>query len=143
MNRTILVTNKGEDYTFEIPFENADLTLFVQEKDQKMVANATIIVNGKTTGVTDDHGVYRTKVKFNTLYNITATKDTYKPVSVQKLFTQENATVSVTLIMEKGLDWGFIILIAIGAICVLVVFAVIRKRGSRTQRHSNVKKDEI
>jgi hypothetical protein len=142
-NRTILVTNKGEDYTFEIPFENADLSLFVQEKDQKMVANAPIIINDKTLGVTDDHGLYRTKVKFNTLYNITATKDTYKPVSVQKLFTQGNATVSETLIMEKSLDWGFIILIAIGVICVLVVFAVIRKRGDRTQRHSNVKKDEI
>ena len=37
---------KAEDYIFEIPFENADLTLFVQEKDQKMVPNATIIING-------------------------------------------------------------------------------------------------
>ena len=135
VNRTILVINKGEDYTFEIPFENADLTLFVQEKDQKMVPNATILINGNTMGVTDDHGQYRTKVKFNTLYNITAIKDTYQPVSVQKQFAQGNATASVTLIMEKSLDWGLIAMIVIGILGILIVFGVIRKWGSRKRRH--------
>ncbi len=67
-------------------------------------------------GVTDDHGQYRTKVKFNTLYNITAIKDAYQPVSVQKQFAQGNATASVTLIMEKNLDWGIITIIVIGAL---------------------------
>jgi hypothetical protein len=141
VNRTILVSNKGEDYTFEIPFENADLTLFVQEKDQKMVPNATILINGNTMGVTDDHGLYRTKVKFNTLYNITAIKDAYQPVSVQKQFTQGNTTASVTLIMEKSLDWGLITMIVIGALGVLIVFGVIRKWGGRKRRHSMRKND--
>jgi len=131
VNRTIVVTNKDEDYIFEIPFENADLTLFVQEKDQKMVPNATIIINGITSGVTDDHGQYRTKVRFNTLYNITVIKDTYQPVSVQKQFAQGNATASVTLIMEKSLDWGIIIMIVIGVLGVLIVFGVIRMWSGR------------
>jgi hypothetical protein len=141
VNRTILVTNKGEDYTFEIPFETADLTLFVQEKDQKMVPNATILINGNTMGVTDDHGLYRTKVKFNTLYNITAIKDAYQPVSVQKQFAQGNATASVTLMMEKSLDWGLITMIVIGVLGVLIVFGVIRKWGGRKRRHSMRKND--
>jgi hypothetical protein len=136
VNRTILVTNKGEDYTFEIPFETTDLTLFVQEKDQKMVPNATILINGNTMGVTDDHGLYRTKVKFNTLYNITAIKDAYQPVSVQKQFAQGNATASVTLMMEKSLDWGLITMIVIGVLGVLIVFGVIRKWGRRKPQHS-------
>ena len=135
VNRTILVINNGEDYTFEIPFENADLTLFVQEKDQKMVPNATILINGNTMGATDDHGQYRTKVKFNTFYNITAIKDTYQPVSVQKQFAQGNATASATLIMEKSLDWGLIAMIVIGVSGILIVFGVIRKWGSRKRRH--------
>jgi hypothetical protein len=141
VNRTILIINKGEDYTFEIPFENADLTLFVQEKDQKMVPNTTIIINGNTMGVTDDHGLYRTKVKFNTLYNITAIKDTYQPVSVQKQFAAGNATASVTLIIEKSLDWGFIIMIVIGVLGVLIVFGVIRKWGGRKRRHGMRRND--
>jgi hypothetical protein len=141
VNRTILITNKGEDYTFEIPFESADLTLFVQEKDQKIVPNATILINGNTMGVTDEHGLYRTKVKFNTPYNITAIKDTYQPVSVQKQFAQGNATASVTLIMEKSLDWGLITMIVIGALGVLIAFGVIRKWGGRKPQHSMKKND--
>ena len=142
VNRTIFVINKAEDYTFEIPLENADLTLFVQEKDQKMVPNATILINGNSIGVTDDHGQYKTKVKFNTLYNISAIKDTYRPVSVQKQFAQGNATISVTLIMEKSLDWGLITMIVIGVSGILIVFGVIRKWGSRKRRHS-MRKNEI
>jgi len=141
MNRTILIINKGEDFTFEIPVENADLTIFVQEKDQKIVPDATILMNGNTMGVTDEHGLFRTKVKFNTLYNITAIKDTYQPVSVQKEFAQGNATPSVTLVMEKNLDWGIITIIGIGALGILIAFGIIRKWGGRKPQRSMKKND--
>ncbi|MDD1695916.1 MAG: PEGA domain-containing protein, partial [Methanoregula sp.] len=42
-NRTITITNQSEDFTFEMPFENADLTIFVLENDQKIVPDAIII----------------------------------------------------------------------------------------------------
>ena len=136
VNRTIVVSSKDEDYIFEIPFENADLTVFVQEKDQKIVPNATIIINGIASGLTDDHGQYKTRVRFNTLYNITAIKDTYQPVSVRQQFSQGNATASVTLIMEKSLDWGFITIIVIGVLGVLLAFGIIRMWRSRKRQHS-------
>ena len=142
VNRTIVVANKDEDYIFEIPFEAADLTFFVQEKDRKMVPDATIIINDNTLGVTDDHGQYRTRVRFNTLYNITAVKDTYQPVSVRQQFSQGNTTPSVTLIMEKSLDWGLITLIGIGVISVLIVFGVIRMWGGRKRPHK-VKRNDL
>lgn len=141
LNRTILITNRSEDFTFEIPFENADLTLFVQERDQKIVSNATILINGNAMGVTDDHGLFRTKVKFNTPYNITAIKNAYQPVSVQKQFAQGNATASVTLIMEKSLDLGIVAIIVIGALGVLIAFGAIRKWGGRKPQHSSKKND--
>jgi hypothetical protein len=142
VNRTIAVITKSEDYTFELPYENADLTLFVQEKDQKIIPDATIIINGNATGITDDHGLFRTKVRYNTPYNITAIKDTYQPVSVQERFTQGNATVSVTLIMEKSLDWGIIAIVVIGVLGVLIAFGAIRKRGGRKPQQS-IKKNEL
>ena len=141
MNRTILIINKGEDFTFEIPVENADLTIFVQEKDQKIVPDATILMNGNTMGVTDEHGLFRTKVKINTLYNITAIKETYQPVSVQEQFAQGNATASVTLVMEKNLDWGIITIIGIGALGILIAFGIIRKWGGRKPQRSMKKND--
>jgi hypothetical protein len=142
MNRTILITNKGEDFTFEIPLETADLTLFVLEKDQKIVQNATILMNGNIMGVTDDYGLFRTKVKFNTLYNITAVKDTYQPVSVQKQFAQGNATASLTLIMEKSLDWGIITIIVFGALGVLIAFGLIRMWRGR-KRQPSVRRNDL
>jgi hypothetical protein len=135
LNRTILVTNPNEEYSFELSYENADLTIFVQDKDQKMVPNATIILNGQVLGATDDHGHYKGKVKFNTPYNITASKESYQPVVVQKQFAQENTSFSVTLLMEKSLDWGLIAIIVIGAISVLVLFAALRIWGGRKRRH--------
>jgi hypothetical protein len=135
LNRTILVTNPNEEYSFDLSFENADLTLFVQDKDQKMVPNATIILNGQVLGATDNHGQYKAKVKFNTPYNITASKDSYQPVAVQKQFAQGNATFSVTLVMEKSLDWALIALIVFGVISILVLFAALRIWGGRKRRH--------
>jgi len=141
-NRTILITKPNEEYPFELSLENADLTLFVQEKDQKIVQNATILLNGQIMGVTDDHGQFKTKARFNTPYNITATKDSYQPSTVQKQFAQDNATVSVTLILEKSPDWGLMSLIVIGALSVLVLFAAIRLWGGRKRRHV-VRRNEI
>jgi hypothetical protein len=135
LNRTILVTNPNEEYSYELSFENADLTLFVQDKDQKMIPNATIILNGQMVGGTDDHGQYKAKVKFNTPYNITASKDSYQPATVQKQFAQGNTSFSVTLIMEKSLDWGLFAIIVIGAISVLVLFAALRIWGGKKRRH--------
>lgn len=142
VNRTILLNRSGEDYSFELPFEHADLTIFVLEKDQKIVQNATIMINGNVVGTTDDHGQYMTSVRFNTLYNITAVKDTFQPSFVQKQVAQGNATASVTIIMEKSLDWGFITLIVVGALGILVLFGVTRMRGGK-KRRLVVRKNEI
>lgn len=129
------VTTQAQDYVFVLPFQSADLTLFVQDNDQKLVSNATITINGQQAGVTDDHGQYVTKVQLNTLYNITSTKDGYQPASVQEQVIQGNSTSSVTLTMEKSLDWGLITLIGIGAVGVLILFAAIRTFGRGKRRH--------
>ncbi len=142
LNRTILVTNSGEEFSFEMPFETANLTVFVEENDQKILTDVTIFINGQASGFTDDQGQYTTRVKFNTLYNITATKDTYQKVSVQKQFAQGNATPSLTLIMEKNPDWGFITLIIIGIVGILVLFGIMRMFGGRKRRHVT-RKNEI
>ena len=135
VSRPIQVSNSTEDYTFEMAFENADLTLFVQDNEQKIVPNASISFNGNVLGVTDDHGQYTTKLKFNNLYNISASKDGYQSASIQKQVISGNATANATITMQKSLDWGLITIIAAGIIGVLVLFAVIRMMGHRKRRH--------
>jgi hypothetical protein len=135
VSRPIQVSNPNVDYTFEMTFENAELTLFVQDNEQKVVSNASISINGNYLGVTDNHGQYNTKLKFNTLYNITASKDGYQSTSIQKQIIQGNVSVTATMTLEKSLDWGLITIIVAGIIGVLVLFAVIRLLGHRKRRH--------
>jgi hypothetical protein len=142
LSRTILVTNQPEDYTFDLPFENAALSVFVQDKDLKNIPNATVSVNGQEAGVTNERGELVTKVKFNTPLNISVSKEGYGSVAVQNEVIQGNATSSVTLKMEKNLDWGLITMIGAGAIIVVILFGAIRMFGGRKHRHI-IRRDEI
>ena len=135
VSRQIDVLNQSQDYDFEMQFESAVLTLFVQESDQKVIPNATIIVNGQTLGTTDDHGQYVTKVTLGSLNNITSTKDGYQSATIQEQVIPGNATASATLTMQRTLDWGLVTLIGLGAVGVLILFAAIRMFGRRKRRH--------
>jgi len=143
VNRPIQVSSANEDYSFEMTFENADLSLFVKDNEQKIVQNASISINGKVLGVTDDRGQYNTKLKFNIPYNITASKDGYQPASIQKQVVSGNATATATITMEKSLDWGLITIIAAGVVGVLVLFAVIRMIGHQRKRRHTLRRNDI
>jgi Carboxypeptidase regulatory-like domain len=134
-SRAISVAGQGQDYSFTLPLENAAMTISVQDKDQKIVPNATIVIDGAQAGVTDDTGQLIARIKFNTPVNITVTKDGYQPVSVQKEVIQGNSTGSVTIMLDRNLDWGLIGMIALGVIGVLILFAAIRMFGRRKRRH--------
>ncbi|MHB8164849.1 MAG: carboxypeptidase regulatory-like domain-containing protein [Methanoregula sp.] len=141
VSRPIQVSNSNEDYTFQMALENADFTLHVQDNDKKIVPDASISINGNVLGVTDVHGQYNTRLKFNAFYNITASKEGYQPVSIQKQVIQGNTTATETITLEKNLDWGLITIIVAGIFGVLVLFAVIRMLGHRKRRHTMRRND--
>jgi len=143
VSRPIQVSNPNEEYTFEMTFENADLSLFVKDNEQKIVQNASISINGNVLGVTDALGQFNTKLKFNTPYNIIASKEGYQPASIQKQVVSGNATATANLTMEKNLDWGLITIIAAGVVGVLVLFAVIRMLGHQRKRRHVIRRNEI
>jgi len=135
VSKAITVVDQGKDYTFALPYESAALSIFVQDKDQKVVPNASISLNGNTAGRTDDNGQYTTRVKFNSVYNITASKDGYQPASVKKQVIQGNATDTANLVIEKNLDFGLILTVILAAVLVLVLFLIIRRIGHKRRRH--------
>jgi len=141
-SRALVVSNKSEDYTFSLTFENADLTIYVQDKDLKNIPNASIALDGTVSGKTDDHGQFVTKVKFNQIYNITASHDGYQTASVQKQVIQGNATSSVNISLEKTMDLGFIGIIVILVIIILLLFAAFRI-FKRKPGHHIMRKNEI
>jgi hypothetical protein len=142
VQKQINVTKQGDEFTLELPFETVDLKVYVQDKDKKVVPETTILMNNDKIGVTDDHGQIITKVKLNSVYNVTAVKDGYQGVSVQKEIRQGEATPTLTLTLEKNLDWGFIGLVVAGALGVLLIFGIIRIGRSKT-RHHIIRRNEI
>lgn len=141
-NKRINVTKQGDDFVVELPYEQADLTVYVRDKDQKVIPGATIELNSRPLGTTNENGQIVTRLKFNTLYNISGSKEGYQPVSTQKEIILGNSSGSATLTMEKNLDWGFILLIIVGALAVLLVFAIIRRMNRKPRRHV-IRRNEI
>ena len=142
VQKQINVTKQGDEFTIELPFETVELDVFVQDKDKKVVPETTILINNDKIGVTDDHGQIIINAKLNSVYNITAVKDGYQGVSVQKEIIQSNATPTLTITLEKNLDWGFIGLVVAGALGVLLIFGIIRI-GRSKKRHHIIRRNEI
>jgi hypothetical protein len=142
IQKTIDVMKQGDEFTIVLPFEMVDLTVYVQDKEQKVVPDVTILINNDKRGVTDTHGQISTTVKVNTMQNITAIKEGYQTASVQKEFKQDNMTPALSITLEKNLDWGFIGLVVAGALGVLLVFALIRM-GRSQKRHHILRRNEI
>jgi hypothetical protein len=141
-SRTILVSGQPEDHTFDLAFENAALSVFVQDKEQKVIQNATVTINGADAGVTDERGQLVTKVKFNTPLNITVIKEGYGTASVQQEVLQGNATASVNVTLEKNLDLGLLTMIGAGVVIIIILFAAMKMLGGRKHRHI-LRRDEI
>ena len=137
------VTKAGNDIPIEMSFETVGLTIYVQDKEQKNVPNASIIVNGATIGISDPHGEITTTLIYNIPYNITATKDGYLPTFVQKQVPMGNTSPTLTITLEKSTDWNLITLVGIGVIIVLALFAMIRILGRRNRRRVVIKKNEL
>jgi hypothetical protein len=142
VKKQITVTKQGDIFTVDLPYEQTDLTVFTQDKEQKVVPGVKIFLNGDTIGSTNENGQVVAKVKYNTLYNITASKEGYQPATVEKEVIIGNSSGSATLSLEKNVDWGFVTLIIIGAVGVIILFALIRHVGRRSRRHI-IRRDEI
>jgi len=142
VSRTIVVSEVPQDHTFDLAFESAQLSVFVQDKEQKVIPNASVSINGAETGLTDNRGQLVTTVKFNTPLNITVSREGYSSVSQQQQVIQGNATASVNFTLEKNLDWGLITMILGGIVAVIILFAAIRMLGGRKHRHI-IRRDEI
>ena len=117
-------------------------TFYVQDSDQKNIANATVLLNGAFAGTTDPHGQLDTQLTYNTSYNITVTDDGYLPQMVQQEIPLGNTTTPLTITLQKNTGWGYVTLIGIGILIVLFLYALIRLARHRNRHHA-VKRNEI
>jgi hypothetical protein len=143
LRREIGEDDLGKDITVELPFQQADLSIFVEDEGYHVIPGVSISLNGRNTGVTDDNGALKTKVKVSTEYNITATMKGYKPVTTTTGIDPGNTSSTITLSMEKDLNLGIFLtaglIVAVIIIIILVILLVVRRKPKTRSSHSNSK----
>ena len=143
LRREIGEDDLGKDITVELPFQQADLTIFVEDEGYHVMPGVSISLNGRNVGTTDDNGALKTKVKVSTEYNITASTKGYKPVTMNAAIAPGNTTQTLTLSMEKDFNAGIFLtaglVIAVIIIIILVVLLVARRKPKTRSPHGGSK----
>lgn len=143
LRREIGVDDLGKDITVELPFQQADLTVFIEDEGYHVIPGASISLNGRNAGITDDNGAFKTKAKVSTEYNITASMKGYRPAMRTVTIDPGNTTSTVTLTMEKDLNIGMFmtagLVVAVIIIIILAILLVIRRKPKTRSSHGNNK----
>jgi hypothetical protein len=143
LRREIGADDLGKDITVELPFNQAELTIFVEDEGYHVIPGVSISLNGRNAGVTDDNGALKTKVKVSTEYNVTATMKGYKPATMAAGVDSGNLSSTITISMEKDLNLGIFLtaglIIAVIIIIILVILLVIRRKPKTKSSHGNSK----
>lgn len=143
LRREIGVDDLGKDINVELPFQQADLTVFVEDEGFNVMTGVPVFLNGRSAGVTDDNGALKTKVKVNTEYNITASAKGYKAATRTTTIDPANTTQAITITMEKDLNIGLFLtaglIIAIIVIIILVIMLVLKRKPRTRSGHSSGK----
>ena len=143
LRRDIGEDDLGKDITVELPFQQADLTIFVEDEGYHVIPGVSISLNGRNAGVTDDNGALKSRVKVSTEYNITATMKGYRPATMTAGIDPGNTSSTITLSMEKDFNPGIFLaaglVIAVIIIIILVILLVVRRKPKTRSSHSNSK----
>ena len=143
VNQPISISNDSSEFDVVMSLATAGQAIYVQDSDQKNVADATVYLNGVEAGTTDSRGELDTQLIYATPYNITVTHDGYNTKTVQKEISLGNTTSPLTITLEKNLDWGFITLVGIGIIVILLLFVIIKRAAGHRSAKSSMRRGEI
>ena len=122
------VSGTGEDIVAELDYDRASVTIRAEDPDQKPVADAAILVDGKVVGVTDGLGCIQTALTTNKVYVIAAAREGYENVSVDVEIPLGTTEFTIPLVMERTFNVWMPIGIGVLAAVLLGVVLVVRRR---------------
>jgi len=126
----------------EVSSGMSELTIFIRDRDQHTIRNASISLNGASLGLSDTGGEVVTSIGYNIRSTITAQKDGYQTASITTTILPGNETASVTIILERNPDLGFLVPVLLGFAGILLVIALIQRSRKRKTRHI-IRRNEI
>ncbi len=126
---------QGEDITVDLAFPAANLSIAALEGGDVPVHGATIFINGKEQGTTGENGTLPVRLRLNTPYVISAEKEGFNPVKLEKTVSSRNETAPVIISMERSIDWVLVIVVlAVVVAGFMGAFLIMKKRGQARGR---------
>ncbi len=136
--KTFTPAKPDEEILLTLSSEKSGFTVFAEDQEQRVLPAAEILINGNSTGFTDEYGKVSTQLKFSTPYNITAAKQGYRSASIWQTINPGSPAGMVTLTLTKETDTSPLIAILIGGIVIVVAGVLVAVLLSgRKKVHTN------
>lgn len=132
---TVLIDGEDDNIIATPEYICADVTVLVEDNSHNAISGASVMVDGKTLGVTNSQGIITTELVTNSGYLFSAAKEGYKDLSENENIPLGSTEMTVTLTMESSfnaaLTGGVIVLIVIAAIAVYAMKSAGNRGGRR------------
>lgn len=127
---TFTIASTGIEIAAELVYNDASLLVTVEDDSHHVLSGVSILVDGSPAGVTNANGQMTAILPAYKSYNITAVLEGYATSSADADLPFGTAQQSVTVMMQKNLDLGFIVIIVviIGAIGIAAYLFMQRAR---------------
>ncbi|MBP7121395.1 MAG: carboxypeptidase regulatory-like domain-containing protein [Methanolinea sp.] len=124
----VIVATQGEDIATELKYQQENRTIKAVEGTGNAVTGVRISLNGKEAGITGDTGTIAVLLRMNQNYTITAEKDGYHAVAIERMISAKDGTSLISIPMEQDFNWLFLAVAGIGMIIIVVGILVFRRR---------------
>ncbi|WP_292365225.1 MULTISPECIES: carboxypeptidase regulatory-like domain-containing protein [unclassified Methanoculleus] len=143
-SETRQISGQGEDIVAELGYDRASVTIRAKDPDQKAVANAVVVIDGRVIGTTDGQGCLNTALVTNKAYAVTAACEGYRNISVDAEIPLGTAEFTVPLVMEKDFNvWVLVAGVGVVAAVLLGAVMVVRRRRAGRNRGKSRGRDSL
>lgn len=124
----VTVATQGEDITTELTYRQENRTIKTVEGPGSPVAGVRISLNNQEEGSTGESGTLAVTLRMNQNYTITAEKDGYHPVVIERMFSSADGASVITIPMEQEYNWLFLGAAGIGIIVIILGILLLWRR---------------
>ncbi|MBP2133672.1 hypothetical protein J2128_001626 [Methanomicrobium sp. W14] len=121
----------------QLEYSKADVKIIVQDKDNSLVPNAVVSVNGENLGVTDEKGMITTELISNADYNFEITTSGYKELTDTRQVPLGTTEMTITFILEKKTNYLMIAIIIVALVILGYVAYNLKVNSGRRRRGGN------
>lgn len=138
----LLVETGGGEFPVTLTQLQGEVIISVEDPLGVLLPNASVSIEGKTAGTSDEHGQVRTSLPVGGNYSISATLTGYQPGETAKEVTRADAITTIHVVLVKipetpppYLEITLVVMaIAVIAIIAIIALLIVRRKTRRPRR---------